>query len=288
MKLKITLIIFLIAALVFLFIFSARNIKENNKGVREYNKGNYETASEILDAETALNNSSLVLLNSAGADYKKGDLEKAASKYDSVLNSTFSDKTDKFDASYGLGNIEYQNNNFQKAADFYKQALKINPYDNDAKHNLELSLRKLEEQQQQQEQSSEQSSENKDDKKDNKENKQQDKKDNKQGKDKQQQNQEKQDKGKQGKDKEQSSKEQNSKEQGSKEQSSKEQDSKQGSEQKQQNAQGAAQSAQADKKDGKEKSAVLLLNYYDEVDKNSDKLRNKTQKQLLNQPQEDW
>jgi len=33
---------------------------------------------------------------------------------------------------------------------------------------------------------------------------------------------------------------------------------------------------------------VLLLNYYDEVDKNSDKLRNKTQKPLLNQPQEDW
>jgi len=214
----------------------------------------------------------LVLSNSAGSDYKKGDFEKAALKYNSVLNSTFSSKIDKFDASYGLGNVEYQNNNFQKAADFYKQALKINPYDNDAKHNLELSLKKLKEQQQ--DKKEEQSSQSK-------ENKQQDKKDDKQGKDKQQQNQGKQEK------KEQSSK-QSSKEQSSNEQSSKEKDSKQGSEQKQQNAQGTAQSAQADKKDGKEKSAAVLLNYYNEVDKNADKLRNKIQKPLLNQPQEDW
>jgi tetratricopeptide (TPR) repeat protein len=61
------------------------------------------------------------------------------------LNSANATKEDKFTALYGTGNVEFLKNNFETAADFYKEALKLNPNDKDAKCNLELMLLKLNE-----------------------------------------------------------------------------------------------------------------------------------------------
>jgi tetratricopeptide (TPR) repeat protein len=46
---------------------------------------------------------------------------------------------------YDTGNVEFLKNNFETVADFYKEALKLNPIDKDAKCNLELMLLKLNE-----------------------------------------------------------------------------------------------------------------------------------------------
>jgi Ca-activated chloride channel homolog len=51
---------------------------------------------------------------------------------------------------YNTGNALFSKGNFQDAAQAYIQALKLNPSDKDAKHNLELSLMKLNQQKQKQ------------------------------------------------------------------------------------------------------------------------------------------
>jgi Ca-activated chloride channel family protein len=333
MKLKIIFLSLLAVLLIFLFVFSHKNIKGNNKAVKEFDKGNYEEAAEILDAQAALNKSAPVIVNSAGADYKKGDLEKSAAKYDAVLNSTMSAKNDKFNALYGLGNIEYQNNSFQKAADYYKEALKINPQDADAKYNLELALKKLEEQKQQQDEqqkkddkdANQQKKENDKQQQENKEKQdeakqkeqeaqkkeEQSKQEKRQAQQKQQESQDPQEQDKlkeeeqnasvqeeaAKKEREKQSKisEQLAKEKQELDKQKKEIDAKMKQEQakpdnknqeKQQNE--AQQAGNKDASPQKNNSAAFLLNYYDEADKNADKLRNKKQAPMVNQPAQDW
>jgi Ca-activated chloride channel family protein len=52
-------------------------------------------------------------------------------------------------AAYNLGNALFKAGQFQEAADQYTQVLQMDPGDVDAKYNLELALKKLEEQQKQ-------------------------------------------------------------------------------------------------------------------------------------------
>jgi len=55
---------------------------------------------------------------------------------------------------YNLGNALYKQQQLEPALEAYKEALRRNPADTDAKHNFEVALEQLEQQQQQQEQQS--------------------------------------------------------------------------------------------------------------------------------------
>ncbi|MDR0800616.1 MAG: tetratricopeptide repeat protein [Endomicrobium sp.] len=146
MKLKIFLLALSMALLIFLLIFSHRNIKGNNKAVKCFNDGNFKAASENFNRELEkLSGNCNILNNAAGAEYKLCKFDEAQMKYNSVLNSLDASEDEKFTALYGLGNIEYGRNDFKKAADLYKEALKLNPSDKDAKYNLEATLLKLSE-----------------------------------------------------------------------------------------------------------------------------------------------
>ncbi len=107
-------------------------------------------------------------------------------------------------ASYDLGNIAYHQQNFAEAISHYKQALRKNPDNNDARYNLRLAQLKKQQQ--------DKNKDNKDQNKDNKDNKDQnkDKKDqNKdQNKDKQDQNKDKQNQDKKDQDKQDQQKQQ--------------------------------------------------------------------------------
>ena len=50
---------------------------------------------------------------------------------------------------YNAGNALFDMGNYRDSVQAYIQALRLNPADRDAKHNLELSLKKIQEQQQQ-------------------------------------------------------------------------------------------------------------------------------------------
>ncbi len=96
-------------------------------------------------------------------------------------------------ASYDLGNIAYHQQNFAEAINHYKQALRKNPDNNDARYNLRLA--QLKKQQQDQNKDKNNQDKNKDNKNQNKD-KNQD-----QNKDKDKQNQDKKDQQKQDQDK---------------------------------------------------------------------------------------
>lgn len=108
-------------------------------------------------------------------------------------------------ASYDLGNIAYHQQNFAEAINHYKQALRKNPDNNDARYNLRLA--QLKKQQQDQNKDKNNQDKNKDNKDQNK-NKNQD-----QNKDKDKQNQDKKDQQKQDQDKKDQNKQDQQKQQ---------------------------------------------------------------------------
>jgi tetratricopeptide (TPR) repeat protein len=304
------IVFFTLSALLFLILFiSIKNVKGNNRAVKYFNKGNFESAAQTFDNELKNNPKNYVVINnSAGADYKLNKLDETKGKYAVVINSTDVAKEDKFAALYGMGNVEFLKNNFEKSADFYREALKLNPNDKDAKYNLELALLKLNE----------------------KSSKQDSKKDDKQKNDKQKQNQQAQDLKRQ---MEQNNKAQKENEKKRQEEKGKSGDNKDASFQRSDNdkqkelekekkgldnqkqeisdkiknlmkdsqkEEKFQEDKKADKSEetmpqskvkkdvNKDIQAVMLLNYYNEADKNSNKVINKNKEHLINQPQEDW
>lgn len=81
--------------------------------------------------------------------YKQKRYEEAAKQYENAASKSKTSQN-KADAYYNLGNAHYQNNNFGQSVDAYKKSLKINPEDQQAKHNLSLAKYKLQQQVRQQ------------------------------------------------------------------------------------------------------------------------------------------
>ncbi len=84
------------------------------------------------------------------AAYQKGDYQGAIAAFSSA-SVRAGDDAMRFNATYNLGNAVFQQGDFAAAADLYRNALRFNPASDDARHNLELALRKLEQQKKDQE-----------------------------------------------------------------------------------------------------------------------------------------
>jgi len=110
------------------------------------------------------------------AAYNKGDFQGAIAAFSSASVRAGDDGM-RFKATYNLGNAVFQKGDFAAAADLYRNALRYNPASEDARHNLELALRKREQQKQDQEKKDKQDKQGKTDRKE----KQQDSADKKDG-----------------------------------------------------------------------------------------------------------
>ncbi len=80
------------------------------------------------------------------AAYMAGSLDEAKAAFSSVVRRSTSDDM-RFRALHNLGNTAYKLNDFAAARDSYREALKVRPGDAAARHNLELSLKALKQQQ---------------------------------------------------------------------------------------------------------------------------------------------
>jgi tetratricopeptide (TPR) repeat protein len=80
--------------------------------------------------------------------YRQGDYEGAAEAYERVLLEGPPDVAPL--AAFNLGNARFKQEKFQDAVSAYRRTLEAAPGDADAKRNLELALRELQEQQQEQ------------------------------------------------------------------------------------------------------------------------------------------
>ena len=87
--------------------------------------------------------------NRGCAAYQNGQYEEASAAFSSVLRRT-ENMDVRFKAAFNLGNTAFKQGDYISATTYYKQALFEQPSSEDARYNLELSLRTLKKEKQEQ------------------------------------------------------------------------------------------------------------------------------------------
>ena len=117
------------------------------EGARLYEKGRYKQALKAyLDAQLEAPESPLLHFNIGDALYQTGDLEGALSHFQGATEK--GPDAVKAVSLYNSGIVYFQQGQYSRAAQAFRQALEYNSEDDDARANLELALLRLHEQQQ--------------------------------------------------------------------------------------------------------------------------------------------
>lgn len=154
-------------------------IKEGNEA---FENGKFPDAeAEYKKAVQEYPDSKVGQFNLGDAYYKQQRYEEAQQSF-ATYAAAGEDPVDASQAFYNLGNTFYQAGKLEESIKAYKQALRLNPSDDDARHNLELARKKKNEE--------EKKKQDKDQKKDQKK---EEKQDQQQKQDQQKQDQQKQD-----------------------------------------------------------------------------------------------
>ena len=123
----------------------------NRKGNRLYRDGRFDEAlTEYRGAQVLAPELSVLAFNAGNALFRKGELPGAIREYGNAALSD--DNLMSSSALYNAGNAFLQAGQIDTAVEAFKGALKLNPDDQDAKHNLEVALELLEQQEQDQQQ----------------------------------------------------------------------------------------------------------------------------------------
>lgn len=177
-------------------------IRQGNKLFADENYADAEVEySKALQANpgsaVAAYNMGLAIAKQAAAGDSTGALQRADSLFSYAASITPS-KQLKMMAHYNKGNLAYNAQQYERAIEDYKNALRAVPTDEDSRYNLRMAqLKQQEQQQQQQDKNNQDQNENQDKDKqnqdqnnqDNQDKNQQDKNDQQQGQDQQGQNQ---------------------------------------------------------------------------------------------------
>ena len=177
----------LVAFLSITGLFAQNPSREVRKGNKQFEKGVYDKAEYEYRRALEIDEKSAPANNNLGSTlYKQKQYEAAESKYQQALDGTKTRKSNPSDYWYNLGNTYFQQQKLKESIEAYKSALRLNPSDADAKHNLMLAQQMQQQQEQQQQQNKDQ--ENKDQDQD-KQQQDQDKKDDQQKEEQQNQQQ---------------------------------------------------------------------------------------------------
>lgn len=161
-------------------------------GNRAYGKGNYNDA-EVAYKKGLMEDpkSREAQSNLGNAYYKQQRFDEAGRQFGNS-GVAMTDANDKARSLYNLGNSLFRGEKIQESIEAYKQSLKLNPNDEDARYNLEMARKKWKQRQDQKKEE-----QKKDKKQDQKENKQQQNQDQNKQQEKQKQEQQKQEEAKQ-------------------------------------------------------------------------------------------
>lgn len=197
-----TILAIVVAALISGEVFAQKMPERRlvRKGNRQYERGDYD--SSIDNYSRALQHdpqSFEAKFNTANVQFRKAFVDslqmdaKMVEKAEKTLRKLAQDSTrtdcERADVAYNLGNSLFVQQKFKEALTCYRDAMRLNPEDKEAKYNYALTKEMLKQQQQQQQQQQDQ---NQDQNQDNQQDKQ-DQQDKEDKEDKQDQ-QEKQDK----------------------------------------------------------------------------------------------
>jgi len=123
----------------------------NNKGNQAFNQQDYANALEAYKtAQVEGPDLPQPYYNAANAYYRQSNYKQAQLQAQAARRTA--DDTLAQQNFYNMGNAYFNSQQFEQAATAYKEALRLNPNDRDAKHNLELALQQLQNRQEQQQQ----------------------------------------------------------------------------------------------------------------------------------------
>ena len=132
----------------------------NNKGNEAFAEQDYEGAlTAYLGAQEDAPEMAEPHYNAANSHYRMQDYQQAQQEIERALVGEENQEALDQHSYYNLGNTFFQAQQFEPAIEAYKEALRLNPGDLQAKQNLELALRQLQQQQQEQQQEQEQEQE---------------------------------------------------------------------------------------------------------------------------------
>jgi len=162
-------------------IYSRDYIDYLRKGNELYNSQKFNEAEREYRRAKEVDNSSLKAdYNLGNSLYKQNNYQQAADYYYKTATGA-KDNSTLAKAYHNLGNSFLQSKDYQKSIEAYKNALRINPDDQDTKYNLEYARQMLMQQQQNNSNQNQQNQQNQ-------QQSQQDKQDKQNKQDKQQQN----------------------------------------------------------------------------------------------------
>jgi Ca-activated chloride channel family protein len=135
--------------LVIFFIAKANNAKAQSantllrEGNKLYAKEKYNNATESYSKALQKAPKDIrAIFNQGDALYRLNELDKAKELFNAVAKT--STNTDiQARAHYNIGNAWYKQEKWEESAKAYKQSLKLNPKDEDAKYNLMMALAKI-------------------------------------------------------------------------------------------------------------------------------------------------
>ncbi len=158
--------IFLAAYCLMPFTSNAQNEKVLiKKGNEAYEKKEYDYAiTQYQQAVTKDPADPTAHYNLGNAFYKSKKADEAVQAYDEAASKT-SSKADKSKSFYNKGVVLQNNKKLPECIDAYKNALKLNPQDEDARQNLQKALQQQKQDQQKEKQDKKEDKKPKDDKK---------------------------------------------------------------------------------------------------------------------------
>ena len=129
--------------------------RRTEQGNKAYQQGKNDAALESYQkAQTIVPEAPQLHYDLGNVLYRQENWAGAAEAYERALGAAGTDLAPK--AAYNLGNALFKDEKYDDAVKAYMRALKAAPRDSDAKHNLELALRALQEQKQKQQQQKQQ------------------------------------------------------------------------------------------------------------------------------------
>jgi tetratricopeptide (TPR) repeat protein len=132
---------------------------QNKRGNRLFAQGRYQEAENAyLDAEVNHPGRPEILYNLGNSLIKQKKYDKGLQTLRQSIDK--GEKETKEHSWYNAGDAYFLVGDYKNSCDAFIQALKLNPADKDAKHNLELALMKLKQQQQSKPDQSNRNSEN--------------------------------------------------------------------------------------------------------------------------------
>lgn len=142
--------IFLIT--LFSFLVSASAVNDARKANEAYRNGDYETAVNLYQSAISQNpDDARLYYNLGNALSRLGMADEAREAYEQFKNLA-DDPASQSLADYNTGTMLSEAEQFDEAMEYFRNSLRKNPDDDDARYNFEMAKRKLQQQQQEQQQ----------------------------------------------------------------------------------------------------------------------------------------